>query len=100
MQFELGVEFVACTCGTCHVVFALERGFFDARVADHGFFRCPNGCQMRFSQETPEEVRIRQLERDSAAQGAALVAERTENTRLRATIAESLTGPTTVREEQ
>jgi hypothetical protein len=98
MQFELGVEFVVSTCPTCHVVFALERGFFDARVADHRFFWCPNAHQMQFSQETPEEVRIRQLERDSAAQGAALVAERRENERLLATIADGLAGPVTLKE--
>lgn len=54
----------ATSCGNCGIAFGLEASFMAARQKDHRSFYCPNGHYIAWSDKTPEQVRIEQLERD------------------------------------
>lgn len=50
-------------CAICSVEFGLSDNLYAFRVADHTWFKCPNGHKNRFAGPNPSERKIAALER-------------------------------------
>lgn len=50
------VELEPVECPQCGMVFALTKVYFDARVADQGFFWCPDAHNIQLGVPGPLEV--------------------------------------------
>jgi hypothetical protein len=64
MDVLVQVQLVAVACGAkgCGVVYGMTRTYYDARMADHLAFYCPNGHYRRFTGETEDAKRARLAE--------------------------------------
>ncbi len=92
---EAHVVLKLCLCDMCGMPFGIPAELYDRLVAYRGVVCCPSGHVRPMGVEPPHERRIRQLEQLVSKQQALLQAEQDENTRLRQSVVDRLTGPHT-----
>lgn len=72
--------YTGIACYRCHFMFYMSDDFHAARRKDRLSFWCPNGHEQYFPGPTPDEQRIKALERTLADQQALVSAHRSRAT--------------------